>query len=102
MTKAKTTRERMVTMNRQVIKWGLDLAMGAAFFVSFITGMFKFTYFMRLFGLTSLRLPIAQMSNLHDWSGLFLGLFVAVHLILNRAWIIAMTRKVLAGEKMTR
>jgi hypothetical protein len=88
-------------MNLQVVKWAADLAMGGAFLVSFITGMFKFTYFMRLSGLTSLRLPIAQMSNLHDWSGLFLGLFVAVHLILNRGWIMAMTRKVLAGEKMT-
>ena len=39
------------------------------------------------------------MSNLHDWSGLFLGLFVAVHLILNRGWIIAMTKKVLSGNK---
>ena len=89
----------MVTMNRQVIKWGLDLAMGAAFFVSFITGMFKFTFFMRLSGLTTLVLPIALMSEIHDWSGFLLGLFVAVHLILNRGWIIAMTKKVLSGTK---
>jgi hypothetical protein len=87
-------------MNMQVIKWAVDLAMGIAFLACFITGMFKFTFFMRLFGLTSLVLPIAQMSNLHDWSGLLLGLFVAVHLILNRGWIMAMTRKILSGEKM--
>jgi hypothetical protein len=86
-------------MNLQVVKWVVDLAMGVAFLASFITGMFKFTYFMRLFGLTSLVLPIAQMSNLHDWSGLLLGLFVAVHLILNRGWIMAMTRKVLFRNK---
>jgi hypothetical protein len=86
-------------MNLQVVKWAVDLAMGVAFLISFITGMFKFTYFMRLFGLTSLRLPIAQMSNLHDWSGLLLGLFVAVHLVLNRGWIMAMTKKVLFGTK---
>ena len=89
-------------MNLQLVKWTVDLAMGVAFLACFITGMFKFTYFMRLSGLTSLKLPIAQTSNLHDWSGLFLGLFVAVHLILNRGWIVAMTRKVLAGEKMTK
>ena len=86
-------------MNLQVVKWAVDLAMGIAFLACYITGMFKFTYFMRLFGLTSLRLPIAQMSNMHDWSGLFLGLFVAVHLILNRGWIITMTKKVLSGTK---
>jgi hypothetical protein len=99
-TKAKTTRERMDTMNRQVIKWGLNLAMGAAFLVSFITGMFKFTFFMRLSGLTTLVLPIALMSEIHDWSGFLLGIFVACHLILNRAWIMTMTRKILSGEKM--
>jgi len=86
-------------MNLQVVKWVVDLAMGVAFLACFITGMFKFTYFMRLFGFTSLVLPIAQMSNLHDWSGLLLGLFVAVHLILNRGWIMAMTRKVLFRNK---
>jgi hypothetical protein len=86
-------------MNMQVIKWAVDLAMGIAFLACFITGLFKFTFFMRLFGLTSLVLPIAQMSNLHDWSGLLLGLFVAVHLILNRGWIMAMTRKVLFRNK---
>jgi hypothetical protein len=87
-------------MNIQVIRWGNDVAMGVSFLVCFITGMFKFTFFMRLSGLTTLVLPIAQMSNIHDWSGLALGLFVAVHLVLNRAWIMTMTRKILAGEKM--
>ena len=90
----------MVAMNRQVIKWFLNLAMGVSFLVSFITGMFKFTFFVRIFGLTTRVLPIAQMSNIHDWSGLALGFFVAAHLILNRAWIITMTKKILAGEKM--
>ena len=90
----------MVVMNRQVVKWGVDLAMGVSFLVCFITGMFKFTFFMRVSGLTSLVLPIAQMSTIHDWSGLALGFFVAVHLVLNRAWIMTMTRKVLTGEKM--
>jgi hypothetical protein len=87
-------------MNMQVVKWAVDLCMGVSFLVCFITGMFKFTFFVRLFGLTTRVLPIAQMSNLHDWSGLALGFFVAVHLILNRAWILSITKKILAGEKM--
>jgi hypothetical protein len=90
----------MIVMNRQVIKWAVDLGMGVAFLISFITGMFKFTFFMRLFGFTNLVLPIALMSEIHDWSGLALGFFVVVHLVLNRAWILTMTRKVLAGETM--
>jgi hypothetical protein len=67
----------MVAMSRQVIRWGVDLAMGVSFLISFITGMFKFTFFMRLFGLTTRVLPIALMSDIHDWSGLALGFFVA-------------------------
>jgi hypothetical protein len=88
-------------MNMQVVKWYVDIGMGIFFLASFITGIFKFTFLMRIFGLTSRVLPIAQMSTVHDWSGLFLGFFVAVHLVLNRGWIMAMTRKVLAGEKKT-
>ena len=88
-------------MNMQVVKWYVDIGMGIFFLASFITGIFKFTFLMRIFGLTSRVLPIAQMSTVHDWSGLFLGFFVAIHLVLNRGWIMAMTRKVLAGEKKT-
>jgi hypothetical protein len=53
-------------MNRQVIKWFLNLAVGVSFPVSFITGMFKFAFFVRLFGLTTWGLSIAQMGNVHD------------------------------------
>jgi hypothetical protein len=46
-------------MNRQVVKWCLDLGMGVAFLVSFITGFLKFTFLMRMFGLMDLVLPLA-------------------------------------------
>jgi len=84
-------------MNMQVARWCVDLAMGMAFLVSFVTGMFKFTLIMRVLCLTDVILPLALMSDIHDWSGLALGILVAVHLFLNRAWIITMTKKILAG-----
>ena len=84
-------------MNMQVARWCVDLAMGMAFLVSFVTGIFKFTLIMRVLGLTAVVLPLALMSDIHDWSGLALGILVAVHLFLNRAWIITMTKKILAG-----
>jgi hypothetical protein len=87
----------MVIMNGQVVKWFLDLGMGIAFLVTFITGFFKFTLFMRMFGLVDLVLPLALMSDIHDWAGLVLGFFVAAHLFVNRAWIVSMTRKILTG-----
>jgi hypothetical protein len=88
-------------MNMQVVRWCLDLGMGIFFLVSFITGFFKFTLLMRILGLTDLVLPLALMSDIHDWSGLALGFFVATHLFMNRDWIRTMTRRILRGGKIT-
>jgi len=82
-------------MNIQVVKWSVDITMGITFLLCGLTGIFKFTVFMRSFGVTGIILPMALMSDLHDWSGVVLWLLVAVHLFLNRAWILSMTRKVL-------
>jgi hypothetical protein len=46
-------------------------------------------------------LPLAAISDIHDWSGLAPGCFVAIHLFLNLSWIITMTKKVLIGTKGT-
>jgi Domain of unknown function (DUF4405) len=78
----------------QYVRYGFDLLMGIAFLICFITGLFKFTLLMRMLGLTGAVLPLALMSDIHDWSGIALGLFVALHLFLNRTWILSMTRKV--------
>ncbi|MFA5266882.1 MAG: DUF4405 domain-containing protein [Methanoregula sp.] len=84
-------------MNMQVVKWCVDLAMGIAFLFSGVTGVLKFTVLMRLSGFTDIVLPMALMSDIHDRAGIALTVLVAVHLFLNRAWIISMTRKMLAG-----
>ena len=85
-------------MNMQVVKWFVDLAMGVAFLFCAVTGIFKFTLLMQVFGLTDVVLPLALMSDIHDWTGIILCVLVALHLFLNRAWILAMTRKILAGK----
>lgn len=82
----------------QTVRWGIDIAMGITFLVTFITGLLNWTLMMRTLGLTDIVLPLALMSEIHSWAGPLLGVFVAVHLFLNRAWIIAMTRKILRGE----
>jgi hypothetical protein len=86
-------------MNMQVVKWGVDLAMGIVFLFSFVTGFFKFMVLMRAFGLVDIVLPLALMSDIHDWAGVTLGFLVLVHLILNRAWILSMTRKIISGRR---
>lgn len=89
-------------MDRQVVKWCVDLLMGIAFLTSVVTGLLKFTLLMRVLGLTFVVLPLAIITDIHEWSGVLLGCCVAVHLFLNRAWIIAMTKRVLAGAGDTR
>ena len=89
----------VMIVNMQVVRWFLDLGMGIFFLISVITGFFKFTLLMRGLGLTGWVLPLARMSDIHDWSGLALAFFVAAHLIVNRGWIMTMTRKILRGEK---
>jgi hypothetical protein len=84
-------------MNMQVVKWGVDIAMGVVFLFSFVTGFVKFMVLQRAFGLTNIVLPLAQMSDIHDWAGVTLGFLVFFHLFLNRAWIMSMTRKMLTG-----
>ena len=87
----------MVRMNMQIVRWCVDLAMGTAFLFSAVTGFFKFALLMRVSGFTDIVLPMAFMSDIHDRAGIILSILVAVHLFLNRAWILTMTRKILAG-----
>jgi len=84
-------------METKVLKWSVDLAMGITFVICFLTGLLKFSQLMQVTGLYRMVLPSALISDLHDWSGILLGLFVLVHLYLNRIWILAMTKKMLSG-----
>lgn len=84
-------------MNMQVVRWMVDLAMGIAFLFSAVTGTIKFLVLQQVGGLSGIVLPVALMSEVHDRAGIFMAVLVLVHLVLNRAWILSMTRKVLAG-----
>jgi hypothetical protein len=87
-------------MKIQIVKWCVNVAMGVAFLACFLTGLVKFVPLQQALGLNELVLPFAFISALHDWSGLLLGILVAIHLFLNRRWILKMTKKMLtdAGD----
>ena len=76
----------------------MDLAMGIVFGICFVTGLLKFTLLLRLTGLNGLVLPSALISDLHDWSGILLGILVFMHIFANRKWIITTTRQVIRGR----
>ncbi len=84
-------------MNMQVVKWLVDLAMGIAFLFCAVTGIVKLMVLWRIAGFSEIILPVAQISDIHDRSGVALSILVLVHLFLNRTWILSMTRKILAG-----
>jgi hypothetical protein len=86
-------------MDSVKLNWLVDLLLGITFFVCFVTGLLKYTVLLQLTGLSTIILPAALISDLHDWSGILLGLFVFVHLLLNRRWIISTTKKILAGSR---
>jgi len=84
-------------MNQQVLKWCADLAMGVVFLFSAVTGILKELFLLHVFGVSGPVLPMAYISDIHDRAGILLCILVAVHLFLNRGWILSMTRKVLSG-----
>jgi hypothetical protein len=88
-------------MNMQVVKWCVDLALGIAFLFCAVTGIIKLMVLLRIAGFSEIVLPVAMISEVHDRSGAALGMLVLVHLVLNRAWILSMTRKILAGTAWT-
>lgn len=85
-------------MDRKILKWLVDVTMGIAFLTCLITGLLKFTILLRLTGLNNVLLPSAFISDIHDWSGIVLGLCVFIHLFMNRQTIISMTRKILTNS----
>jgi hypothetical protein len=84
-------------MDRNTLVYVLDLIMGIVFLISFVSGLLKFTLILRLTGLSSLVIPSALISDIHDWSGILLGCCVVLHLYMNRRWIREMTGKTLAN-----
>jgi hypothetical protein len=86
----------MVPMH--LVRWSVDVAMGATFLVTVITGLFNWTLLMRTSGMTEIVLPLALMSEIHSWAGPLLAMLVFVHLVINRAWILATTKKIFLGS----
>jgi len=76
-------------MNKNKIKYFVDVLMGVFFLILFFTGLMKWPS--KTFGNT---IPPGIVSIIHDYSGIFLGIIVAAHLIMNLSWIINMTKKV--------
>jgi len=74
------------------INYFIDCGMILSFLLSFITGIIKFPEWTRYFGDVFLLIPASTLSQIHDYSGLVMGILVISHLVLHWRWIFAMTK----------
>jgi hypothetical protein len=90
-------KEISFTQVRRYLNYFVDLGMLITANILFITGLIKF---LNIWGsLEELSFTAAILTELHDWSGIILGVLVFIHLLLHWKWIIAMTRKIFKSTK---
>lgn len=75
------------------------MAMGIilSFLACFVTGIIKIPDLYKFFGMTYRSPFIVQMTQIHDLTGIALGVLTIVHVYQYRHWIIAMSKKVVFG-----
>lgn len=89
-------------MNRSVLNYWIDAGLAVSFVLVFFTGLMKWPGLIKLIGVDVYRaLPMRNVSFIHDWSGLIMGLLVFVHLALHWKWIVSMTKNIFrkSGKK---
>lgn len=65
----------------------VNLGLGFSFTIVVVTGLIKFPGFLSTFGISLRSLPIIQISQLHDWSGLLMVVLASAHIWLNWGWV---------------
>jgi hypothetical protein len=51
------------------------------------------------FGVNVKELPWREISKVHDWAGVVMGILVFVHIVQNWSWMVAMTKKMFKNEE---
>ncbi|MFH0875573.1 MAG: DUF4405 domain-containing protein [archaeon] len=77
----------------------VDVAILLAFLICAITGIVKWPGLVPFLGLSYRNLPMAGLSNLHDWSGLIMSFLAFTHVVLHWDWIVIMTKKIFSKKK---
>ncbi len=86
-------------MNKLKLNYWIDVGLAISFFICFITGLIKWPGLIKIVGVSAYRtLSFSNISILHDWSGLIMGLLVLIHLALHWGWIVAVTKSIFRGE----
>jgi hypothetical protein len=83
-------------IKRNTVLYIIDLFLLILICISLITGLIKFPGLLRNIGIEYLTIPFHLVSIIHDWSGLFMGILIFIHLILHWLWMVQMTKKIIS------
>jgi len=78
---------------KTTLKYLIDMGLLITFLSTFITGLIKFPSLLNVFGTNPRKLPMYEISLLHDYGAIIMGFLILSHLLLNRKWIMKMTVK---------
>ena len=82
-------------MNRTMLNYWIDVGLALSFFICFVTGLIKWPNLIKIIGVSAYKvLHVRNISMLHDWSGLIMGLLVLIHLALHWEWIVCVTKSI--------
>ena len=84
---------------RNIIHYAVDIILGIAFFLVFITGIIKFPGVLSFFGQNPRTFPLYEVSIIHDWSGLLAVGLLIVHFVLHFRWIVSTTKAIIRRLK---
>lgn len=86
-------------MDKLKINYWIDIGLSISFMVCFFTGLIKWPGLIKIIGTSAYKvLHVKNISVLHDWSGLVMGLLVFIHLALHWKWIVSVTKNIF-GKK---
>jgi len=74
------------------LNYFIDCGLIITFLLAFVTGVIKIPELTRYFGDVFLIVPASTLSQIHDISGIVMGLLVLAHIVLHGNWIVAMTK----------
>ncbi|MCF7866380.1 DUF4405 domain-containing protein [Candidatus Woesearchaeota archaeon] len=85
-------------MNKNVQNYIIDICLLISFIITFFTGIFKWPGLLDFLNMNPRSFNFYLINKFHDWSGLAMGLFVLIHIMLHWKWIITMTKKIIRGK----
>ena len=86
-------------MNKIIVNYWIDIGLAISFFICFITGLIKWPGLIKIVGVPIYKiLSFGNISALHDWSGLIMGLLVLFHLALHWDWMVGVSKKIFVGK----